>query len=284
MKTSFKFFLTGIASLAVATGFATTPAIAELSEVGPISPETGGFPQWYKDSSGLQLDLCLAGSIDRPTPPNYCLTEPPNPDAPARVDGFNPAASNFPDEAFWWTAEAEVVGTNGRALLVLATEAAFANEEAIDGDQMVFNRTRIRVQGLGLRNGVKYRVTYPYGVKVLTATQPDRRKPAVINLTEDFGCVVTPTAECNFRDVLAATGNRGRTTNPIGKPWLTWDSSLPTPPVGYIGDPNVEHRVTGSPTGNNFFKVEELDAAGTPVRTIANTNLFSVSGKLSTPQ
>lgn len=281
MKTSLKFLYTGIASLAVATGFAVTPASAELSEVGPTSPETGGFPQWYKDSKGLQLDLCLAGSIDRPTPPNYCLTEPPDQTKPPYVDGFDPAESNFPDEAFWWTAEAEVTRNNGRAILVLATEAAFANDEVIDGDQMVFNRTRIRVQGLGLKNGVKYRVTYPYGVKVLTATQRDTRKPAEINVTEDFGCAVTATAECNFGDVLLPTGNRGRTTNPIGKPWLTWDPTVaPLAPAGYIGDPNVEHRVTGSPTGNNFFKIEELNSAGTPVRTVVNTNLFSVSGKI----
>lgn len=284
MKISYKFLWTGIASLAVATGFDVTPALAELSEVGPTSQETGNFPQWYKDSTGLKLDLCLAGSIDRLEPPNYCLTEPPDQNNPPSVDNFDPAASNFPDEAFWWTAEAGITANNGRALLVLATEAAFANEEVVDGDQMVFNRTRIRVQGLGLVANRRYRITYPYGTKVLTATQRDARKPAEINFTEDFGCVVTPTSECNFRDILVATGNRGRTTNPIGKPWLIWDPTVaPAAPIGYIGDPNVDHVVTGSPTGNNFFRIEELNASGIPVRTIAQTNLFSVSGKLSTP-
>lgn len=167
---------------------------------------------------------------------------------------------------------------------MLATEAAFANEEVIDGDQMVFNRTRIRVQGLGLVANRRYRVTYPYGVKVLTATQRDPRKPAEINLTEDFGCVVTPTAECNFADVLVPTGNRGRTQNLIGRPWLVWDPAVaPAAPAGYVGDPNVDHRITGSPTGNNFFRIEELNTDGTVRRLVGQTNLFSVSGKLSAP-
>lgn len=282
MKTSFKFLWTGIVSLAVATGFSVTPALAELYEVGPTSQETGNFPQWYKDSNGLKLDLCLAGSIDRLEPPNYCLTEPPDQLNPPNVDNFDPAASNFPDEAFWWTAEAGITANNGRALLVLATEAAFANEEVIDGDQMVFNRTRIRAQGLGIVNGRRYRVTHPYGQEILTATQKDRRKPAEISFNQDFGCVVTATSECNFRDVLAPTGNRGRTKNLIGKPWLVWNPAVaPAAPDGYVGDPNVDHVVTGSPTGNNVFRIEELDASGNPVRTIAQTNLFSVSGKIS---
>lgn len=218
MKINSKFLKASIVSLAVATGFVVTPALAELSEVGSISPETGNFPQWYKDSNGLQLDLCLAGSIDRPNPPNYCLTEPPDQTKLPYVDDDNPAESNFPDKAFWWTAEAQVARNNGRAILVLATEAAFANEEVIDGDQMVFNRTRIRAQGLGMVNGRRYRVTHPYGQETLTATQKDRRKPAEISFNQDFGCVVTATSECNFRDVLAPTGNRGRTKNLIGRP------------------------------------------------------------------
>lgn len=276
-------------SLAVVTGFSVMPAIAELTDYNPRPPadsETGGFggfPQSYKDSTGLKLDLCLAESIDRPTPPNYCLTEPPDQTQPASVSKTDPALSNFPDEAFWWTAEAAAPTRTGnaQAILVLATEAAFPLGDIIDGDQVAFNRTRIRVLG-GLRANVKYKITYPYGVKVLTATRKGN-KPATINFTEDFGCAVTATTECNFADLLAPSGSRGRVKNPIGKPWLTWDNSLPTPPVGYIGDPNVDHKVTGSPFGTNFFKVEELAADGVTVigQPIAFTDLFSVSGKVS---
>ena len=285
MIKSSKLLWLSVAIVVIATGLNIAPASAELFKIGIEKPETGNFPAWYEDSTGLRLDLCLAASIDRINPPNYCLTEPPDQTKLPYVDAFDPAASNFPDEAFWWTAEAEVTNNTGRAILVLATEAAFSNGEVVDGDQIVFNRTRIRVQGLGLKKGVKYRVTYPYGVKVLTATQKDLRKPAEINVTEDFGCPISLVAACNFKDVFAPTGNGGRVLNPIGKPWLVWDPAVaPKAPAGYVGDPNVEHRVTGSPTGNNFFKIEELNSSGTPVKTIVNTNLFSVSGKLSAPQ
>ena len=280
MKTSLKLLYTGIASLVAVTGFSVIPAIAELANfdrdnnspdtVTGYPPATGGFPRWYAETSnrGLKLDLCVNAKN-----PLCLAAPPPNPNEPISFP------DNFPDEAFWWTTEAETTTTPGgaKALLVLATEAAFANGDPVDGDQVTFNRTRIRVLG-GLKPNVKYRITYPYGVKVLTATQKDPSKPATINFTEDFGCAVSPTTICDFGTLLVAKG-RGTVTNPIGKPWLTWDTGSP---AGYVGDPNVEHKITGSPFGTNFFRVQELNAAGTPVRQIAFTNLFSVSGKIST--
>lgn len=282
MKTSLKFLFAGIASLAVATGISVVPAIAELADfdrdnTSPETatgypPETGGFPRWYleKNNRGLKLDIC----VDPNNP--LCLAAPlPNPDAPISFP------DNFPEEAFWWTTEALTTTTPGgaKALLVLATEAAFASGDPVDGDQIVFNRTRIRILG-GLIANRKYKITYPYGVKVLTATRKGN-KPATINFTEDFGCAASLVTICDFGTVLVPNG-RGTVTNPIGKPWLTWDDSLPTPPTGYIGDPNVEHKITGSPFGTNYFKVELLNPAGTAVASrIAYTDLFSVSGKVS---
>lgn len=281
MKTSLKFIITGIASLAAVTGLSVVPAIAELADfdrdntspntVTGYPSETGGFPRRYveKGSRGLILNICV-----NPNNPLCLAAPPPNPNAPVSFP------DNFPEEAFWWATEAETTTPNGqKALLVLATEAAFANGDPVDGDQIVFNRTRIRVLG-GLKPNVKYKITYPYGVKVLTATQQDPSKPATINFTEDFGCTASPVTVCDFGTLLVPNG-RGTVTNPIGKPWLTWDSSLPKAPAGYVGDPNVPHKITGSPFGTNFFRVEELNAAGQPVRQIAFTNLFSVSGKIS---
>lgn len=280
MKTSLKFLFTGIASLAVLIGLSVVPAIAELSDfdrdntspdtVTGYPPETGGFPRWYveKDNRGLKLDLCVD-----PNNPLCLAAPPPNPGDVSFPD-------NFPDEAFWWTTEALTTTTPGgaKALLVLATEAAFANGDPVDGDQIVFNRTRVRILG-GLIANRKYRITYPYGVKTLTATQKGN-KPATINFTEDFGCAPSPVTICDFGTVLVPKG-RGTVTNPIGKPWLTWDDSQPAPPAGYIGDPNVEHKITGSPYNTNYFKVELLNSNGTVARQIAFTDLFSVSGKVS---
>ncbi len=75
---------------------------------------------------------------------------------------------------------------------------------------------------------------------------------------------------------------------------------IPRLPKGYIGDPNIEHTVTGSNVLDstdqyqNYFKIEKVkvingvvqkDANGRVILDglpIVNTNLFSVSGKLST--
>lgn len=288
MRTSLKFLYAGIASLVAVTGFSVVPAIAELSNYSPpTDPETGGFggfPQWYQDSTGLKLDLCVAADTTA-TPPGFCLTSPPDLTQPPSVSKTDPALSNFFDEVFYWSASATTTTRTGgfKAILVLATEGAFPNGDVIDGDQIVFNRTRIRVLG-GLKNNVKYKITYPYGVKVVTATSKDpRRLPATINVTEDFGCGAAITA-CDFGSLKAPSASSGRVKNPIGKPWLTWDASLPAPPTGYIADPGVDHKVTGSPLGTNFFKVEELAADGLTVvgQPVASTDLFSVSGKIST--
>lgn len=79
----------------------------------------------------------------------------------------DPAASNFPDESFWWAAEANIAGRlNNRAitgLRVLATEAAFSGNDVVNGDQIAFNRVRFRFTGLVPGN--RYKVTYPYGAK-----------------------------------------------------------------------------------------------------------------------
>jgi hypothetical protein len=310
-KKRFKSILASIASLMTVTGLSMMPASAELSSVDPEKNEldtennseytgypktTGGFPRWYTEKNStrpggpLKLGLCVDSTLDP-----LCLAAPqPDPDSPISFP------DNFPDEAFWWTAEAETTITPGgaRALLVLATEAAFGNGDPVDGDQIVFNRTRIRILG-GLTAGRWYRITYPYGTKDLQATTRDPRKPATINVTEDFGCAPSLVAICNFGSVLVAKG-RGGVTNPIGNPLLTWttfktnlDSPDPVISGKYVGDPNVDSRITGSPIPNsshpsgyqNFFKVELLSTTTprTVVRQIAYTDLFSVSGKVYQP-
>lgn len=308
-KTSFKIALTGIASLMAVTGFALKPAIAELAEVDldtnasdvtnnseytGYPKTTGGFPRWYieknpsRSGGPLKLELC----VDSTTDP-LCLAAP--------VSGDISFPDNFPDEAFWWTTEAVTTTTPGgaKALLMLATEAAFGNGDPVDGDQIVFNRTRIRILG-GLQTNRWYRITYPYGTKDLQATAKGN-KPATINFTEDFGCAPSLVSICDFKSVLVAKG-RGGVTNPIGKPWLTWDTfntnldSLdPVVSGKYVGDPNVNHRIIGSPIANsthssgyqNFFKVELITGKGGTVvpgvRPIAYTDLFSVSGKVYQP-
>ena len=89
-----------------------------LRAVGPPDP-VHGFPLWYEDSDGTRLELGLD-----PTDPNLPALELPTPGAPVAFP------DNFPDEAFYFTAEAEMLvggpaGTTARARLILALEAAF---------------------------------------------------------------------------------------------------------------------------------------------------------------
>ncbi|MCW2803112.1 MAG: hypothetical protein JWN06_1329, partial [Propionibacteriaceae bacterium] len=59
--------------------------------MSPVDPQNG-FPTWYSDGTN-KLQLCyMAGA--------GCLSEPPNPDAPASYP------DNFPEEAFWFQAAA----------------------------------------------------------------------------------------------------------------------------------------------------------------------------------
>src|SRR5206468_1185906 len=62
-------------------------------------------------------------------------------------------------------------------------------------------------------------------------------------------------------------------------PFLRWDATAPAPPVGFIGDPAILHGITGSPFGNNFFRLDGPDVGGPGVNTI-QTNLFSLTGKI----
>ena len=62
-------------------------------------------------------------------------------------------------------------------------------------------------------------------------------------------------------------------------PWLTWEANAPS---GFVGDPRVDHVVTGSPLNTNYFLVEGPNAGGQGIDR-AQTNLFRVQGK-SAPQ
>lgn len=244
--------LAGLLAALVCLAAALAPPADAAARVGPLNKATG-FPKWYQDSSspGLRLGLCLKGPL--------CLERLPNPRERAFV-AAKPRNSNFPEEAFWWAGEASIDRPGGgRALLVMAREAAFANEKPKRGDQMSFSRVRVRVSNL--QPNAEYTVTHPYGTDTLTADGD-----GVINETEDIGCGVGPLTRCNFAEAL-----EGRVD-----PFLVWDPAVaPAPPAGYVGDPRREHRVVGSPTGNNFFRVvgPGLGAGG------IQTNLFAIQGK-----
>lgn len=236
-------FLTSLVALT-----ASSPASAVLRASGPVDPSTG-FPSWYEDTSGIRLAPCLD-----PNDPNCLPMVLPNPLAPISFP------DNFPDEFFYWSADAtaQVLG-GGTIDLILAQEGAFANGVVRAGDQMVFGR--IRIIGSNLPLGT-YRITHPFGVETFNVTFPGKRQ---IVFTEDVGTVP------GLFDL--SLGSR------IG-PFLTWNATPPAAPIGYIGNPNVSHAVMASPSGQNQLLVERVDAAGVAT-TVGQTNAFLVSGKIA---
>ncbi len=244
-----------VAAAVLAALFPLSAASAQLgfAEVGPIDPNNG-FPQWYKDTNGLSLDLCT-------TDPLLCLLDVPiTLSAPGQPFPAN-YGGTFPEEAFWQRCDGLMATSGGgRALLVIALEAAFANGPVAAGDQVAFGRVRVRVDNLVA--GETYTVTTPVGVFSLVATGSG---PNSINTTTDVGLVpgVFP----------AAINNVG--------PFLSWDADLPILDLAgneYVGNPGLDHTITGSPTGTNFFRIDGPSVGGPGVNRI-ETNLFSLMGK-----
>lgn len=250
------------------------PALAQtaqaqgLAAVGPTNP-ANGFATWYQDRQGLTLEQCLVSPNDPAAPGDPCALAGTLPAGDASSVVF---PSNFPDEFFWWSASAVITpvgaGGAGKATLVHALEGAFGGATGTpadgDGAQIVFARFRIRVTG-GLTPGATYTVTHPYGVNTFVASDT-----GTINFTDDFGCAGTPPA-CDFASVLP-TSNVG--------PFLRWDPAVPpAAPAGFIGDPNVDHAITGSPFGTNVFRIEGPNIGGTGIN-VVETNQFGLLGKL----
>ena len=248
-------------------------ALAELKAVGPLDPENG-FPLWYQDEDGLTLEACLETN-------GLCLLDAeldlPEPDE--AID----FPANFPGEIFWWTADSILeTAQGGRAIMVLALEGAFDPEDIEAGNQTSFSRVRLRVDiDINFPPGQDagtYTITHPFGVDTFELEEKDLGKRA-INFTEDIGL-----GSADFSGALASR---------IG-PFLTWDSELPIMDAQgdeYIGDPAVEHTVTGSPFGTNYFMIEGPNIAQNEGdnncpnpngRDCIMTEFFALSGKVAT--
>ena len=100
-----------VASVAGAVGVAAVAqgGADDMRAVGPISTKNG-FPIWYADKDGTEVELCLDG-----TP--LCRFLPgdvPDPNSPIAFPG------NFPGEAFWWAGESTIAdGLTKKVVLVM---------------------------------------------------------------------------------------------------------------------------------------------------------------------
>ncbi|HEY0000779.1 MAG TPA: hypothetical protein VGB74_10025 [Actinoplanes sp.] len=225
----------------------SAPRAGKLTQVGPIAEH--GFPAWYRDSNNVRMEACIG--LDDPLCP-VPADEVPNPALPVSYP------DNFPGEFFYQLDGADFTLTDGTRITVgMNVEGAWAGEEVIEGDQMVFGRIRIRFDA---PEGQRYRVTHPYGVDDLVAT--DRG----VNFTGDEG---------------ATAGAFGQVLNSRIGPFLKWDPAVaPAAPAGYAGNPGIDHKVVGSPYNTNFVRVERLDpVTGAVLAQVGFTDLFSVQGR-----
>src|SRR5438093_3227995 len=123
-----------------------------LAGLGPIDP-ANGFPLYYQDSTALALAPCLDAVCAGPA----FVTTLPNPALPVSFPG------NFPVEFFYSRAIAKATVGTVNVIYKAAVEGTFLNGVVAAGNQMVFSRIRVRIDGL--QPGGLYTVTHPYGVK-----------------------------------------------------------------------------------------------------------------------
>ncbi|MNQ69181.1 hypothetical protein D3C85_837620 [compost metagenome] len=265
--TALIFLTTVVQGSAMAALYAVDP--------GPYQPEFGYFASWYQDTHGRVAELCLSKNVSSrvagaPGAPAFMCS------IPAASDEFNPDLpiefpGNFPDEAFWFTADASIVdATTGIDLdFGAAIEAAFAAEAVNEGDQISFARIRIRVD---VPTPGIYTITHPYGVEVFNVTPTDFGTDGnrAINMTRDVGMGAPKTYDGALR------GDVGPFLRSVKGPYTEANPKGGTDT--FIGDPNLLEEVTGSPFNTNYVRIE--GPGGIDVR----TNLFSITGKLSKVQ
>ena len=274
-------------SFLVATA-AATAAQNGIRAFGP--PNEFGYPSFYEDHNGLRLTHMTD------------ITDPfsgiPPADFPVGdlVISDDPALTNFFHETFYWFSNAFLTVPNrGDAELIQAVEGVFGNADEAErnGDQTVFSRLRIRLRGDGFEAGF-YTIETPMGTFTFDApaVDPGRR---IVNSTIDClhalvnglpTCGSTPGPNANYFSTPLGVLDDGTIfpdAAPNGPNFLIWDPSvLPLAPAGYAGDPAIPHRVIGAANGNpNHFRIIYRRTPGSPIEWTAQTDLFSVMGKIS---
>ncbi len=242
-----------------------------------------GFPIFYEDFGtpdpidvsdpppvGLRLTIC-------PSSDPMCISAVPNPLDP------NALKLGVGEEAFFWAADARIQQDEVDARLILALEAAFAGDGAVqDGNQNVFTRVRIRAD---VPAPGTYIVTHPYGTKTFeNVTVADG-----INYTEDIAGFNPFQFDPEFQALEPTSMFDRALYGNLGPSLLTWPSyndpvlnpGLLVDGIQYIGDPGVPHEVVGSPMDppTNFFRIQGPEGSGIDFE----TNLFSVQGKVYSP-
>jgi hypothetical protein len=236
---------------------------AQLARVGPVD-RNNGFPQWYQDSTGLALNVCLPNAQELAD--GTCLVTDDMLTNPAAPISF---PNNFPDEFFYYALDTGGPVNGGRLVWRARLEGAFANGPVVQGDQMVFARVRV-VMDVPDPGGT-YVVTHPFGVEVFPDVAPGVR---AIFFTNDVGLVAG-----NFTDALG-----GQITNFI-RPSAVGPGGAPDPfvvlPGGntWLADPAALVFITGSPFDTNFVRIDGPNIGGPGIDTIT-FDQFNIMGQV----
>jgi hypothetical protein len=228
-----RFFVSAL--LLVSGALAMQSSEAEI-RVGPVNSDNG-YPMWYEDETGLRFEIC--------TDQDACFFSPPD---TVLAPSF---PTNWPDEAFYWAAEAAMAEEGGtKALMGMAREAAFFGHDVVDGDQIVFSRLRFYIDGAPSMLGQTYTITHPYGTETFVPDSLDAgpgARGAGYSATHDVG-ISKPlefSAATSVYPVflIPASMDREALKNSAGA-LLDTTRGLGTLPV------------QGSPYGTNFFRIE----------------------------
>lgn len=249
-------------SAAILAAFAAGPAGAALERMGPVNkaPTVGGFPAWVQDRTGITLEFCdLKTQAEQDG--GWCLIGPGLP----LPENF---PSQFADEHFYYGADNVIKDANVPggfdARLVLAMESAFVNGPPVDGDQVVFGRSRIVLPRLPFDGD--YRVITPFS----DVTYYDRKAGDKISETSDIGLGCPGTFDCALSTAIgpyllpsAVAGGAELPpmpdlrslpvgTDPFFDALVTGGGATADPGTGkkYIADPGRVGAVTGSPLPN----------------------------------
>jgi hypothetical protein len=246
-------------------------AHADVNFSDPSDP-LGHFPSYYEDAEGQRVELCVD-----PLNAACGAIVLPDPSLPVAFSATTPTDNNFPDEAFYQRAVADI----GTIELTLGQESTFAGT---DGTQAVFGRVRIRAGEGDLTVGQWYRFTYPGGQVDLLGEAGARP----VNFSSDVGCgPLLAVALCDSNPAFEAPSN-----SDYGATFLQKDRGAgAAPPAGYLADAGATEAVVGStfvPPGEttpaNYFRVQEIDGPGGEVTgLVGQTDQFQmlVPGKLA---
>ena len=138
---------------------------------------------------------------------------------------------NFPDEAFWWAGETTLTYPGGSALL---RRSARRRRSPTAPSRRRPGRVRAHPDP---RDRPRAERLVPLHVPVRPDRPAGRRQGAARReLHSDVGCTAPP---CD--DGVSRLGD-----SVVGPDFLQWDTTQSAPPEGYVGNPAVAHRVTGS--------------------------------------